>query len=404
MTEEIFSRDEIARLIAGSLFGTLQAEEEIVLKDWLKDKENLRLYRRIVSEGDIDAKREFYTSLDMEKVYEKLQNRIRNQEKRSKTKFFYKIGKYAAVLLLGLSVAMVWNHFSEPKDKTVITTEETLAEIEPGNQRAVLVLADGRKVSLEEDKDQSIKSSGDVLIKNRNNTLEYEPSDRKDGSASTRYNTLYVPKKGIYTLILPDGSKLWLNSDSSVKYPEVFTGDQRVVELTGEAYFEVTKAEEEFVVRTKRQDVTVLGTSFNVSAYEDDHFFATTLVEGKVKLSHQGENDVFLAPGESGYLDLGAEKPVVVTTVDVRNYTSWKDGSFYFERHPLGDILKKMGRWYGVEVKFEEEKLRNVLFTGVARKNEPIEKLLEMIRKTALISYSAIKKENGQYEITISEK
>ncbi|RAV28946.1 FecR family protein [Sinomicrobium soli] len=404
MAKHTFSRDEIARLIAGSVCGTLQAGEEAVLNDWLKDKEHRKLYHRIVHSGNINAKQEFYASLDKEKIYQKLQGRILRQKKENRIKLFYTAGRYAAVLLLCLSVILTWNHFSGMEDRTAAMTEETLAEIEPGDQRAVLLLSDGKTVTLEADQDQAIRSSGHTLIKNRNNVLEYQVENDDNQSIVTGYNTLYVPEKGIYTVILPDGSKVWLNSGSSLKYPEVFSESQRMVELTGEAYFEVVKDARKFVVQTKQQDITVLGTSFNVSAYDDDRFFATTLVEGKVQLSHRGTNAVFLAPGERGYLDLDREVPVAVKTVDPRNYTSWKDGRFYFERQPLGDILKKVGRWYGVKVKFEQEKLKNVLFTGVARKNAPIEDLLEMIRKTARISYRATKKDNAQYEITISEK
>lgn len=401
MNKDIPSKYKIAALISKSVMKTLNEEEKVILDHWLKNGHNKKAYDRILDKDEINSKQEFYSSLDRDKAFLKLQSKIKRHEAGTFRKKLYRLSKYAAILLVAVSGVMVWNHYSSEKERVI--TEQVLTEIQPGYEKATLVLSDGTEVDLTRVKNQPVRTTGGIQIVNSQNVLAYNV-DKAANEEEPRYNTLHVPVGGIYTVILPDGSKVWLNSASSIRYPERFTGKQRLVELKGEAYFEVKKGIREFVVRTVNEDITVLGTSFNISAYPNDEYVATTLVEGKVKLTTDAKQDVFLSPGEMGYLNVGAKEGVKVYDVDIRYHTSWKDGRFYFERGSLESILKKVGRWYGFKVRFEDEELRKVPFTGVAKKDAPLEDLLEMISRTARIEYTAQKTKTGVYEIIISKK
>jgi ferric-dicitrate binding protein FerR (iron transport regulator) len=220
-------------------------------------------------------------------------------------------------------------------------------------------------------------------------------------------NTLFVPRGGIYKLVLPDGSKVWLNSSSSLKYPTSFEGNKRIVELSGEAYFEVKKdATKDFIVKTKMRDISVLGTSFNVSAYNDDAFFAATLAEGKIKLVGDQQKEVYLKPGEQAVVVKKDSNTVQVKNVNPQVYSAWKDGTFFFENMSLDNILRKVGRWYNFKTDFSDVQLSEITFTGLASKEFPAKRLLDRISKSANVSYEIIQntENNDEYLVKISRK
>ncbi|ETN94974.1 FecR family protein [Zhouia amylolytica] len=392
----------IAELISKSITGTLNPDEEQDLNEWLKTKENKDLFDRISNADAISEKEEFYKRIDRHKVYDRLSSKISQNEQRKRRRKIINLAKYAAVFVGLIAISTLWYNHKLQQD--ILVTEKTLSEIKPGYEKATLVLGDGQTIELESFQNQQIQSSGSAKIQNLNNVLAYEASAVGSGKKEVRKNTLHVPTGGIYTLKLPDGTMVWLNSNSSITYPEAFVEDKREVELQGEAYFEVVKDAKEFIVKTNHQDVTVLGTSFNVSAYRDDVFFATTLVEGSVRLQSEKTKPVLLKPSERAVYHFDEEKEIEVQRVDVRYYTSWKNGKFYFEHQSLGEILKKVGRWYGFDVKFDDPELEKISFTGVALKSNDVQDLLQMISKTARVEYSAVKTENGKYEIIISKK
>ncbi|WP_027137172.1 FecR family protein [Gaetbulibacter saemankumensis] len=400
MIEKKYSNYLIAKLITKSVLEDLNTEENTQLNDWLKQKGNKELYNRIVNVENLQTKQEFLSALNSQDAYNNVQLKIALKKRKRMRRLLQRTIGAAAVLCLFVTAGIKWHNYIQTQQQ--IISQQTLKEIKPGYEKATLILANGVEINLEASINKQIQLSGAAEINNLNNLLKYRPTaDTNAGEIA--YNTLYVPTGGIYTVELSDGTKVWLNSNSSIKYPEVFTGSQRVVELTGEAYFDVTKSDKQFVVKTEHQDVTVLGTEFNVSAYTDDVYFSTTLVEGKVKLSSNQNTDVILTPGERGYLQVIGNNTLKVNTVNTRNYTLWKDGRFYFEQEPLENILKKMARWYGTDVKFEDESIKKTRFTGVVSKDKPITYLLDIISKTSRISYMASKNNSGRYEITISK-
>ncbi|GGF24126.1 FecR family protein [Flavobacterium limi] len=381
------------------LLGELSTQENAFLQKWLSVPENELYYQKVIDFETLKSKESFYSGIDTDVAFERIREKISQSNTPVVTLYNYKsLLKYAAVflVLLGLGSAFLFTNNKENQKEVVVTS------ITPKYNSPTLVLADGTVVALEAKKEKIVSKNG--VISNVNQVLVYDTKDLK-GAASGE-NTLIVPVGGIYAVNLSDGTKVWLNSKSSLKYPVEFTGNKRAVTLEGEAYFEVSKnLHSPFTVKTKSGNITVLGTHFNVSSYTEDHTFTTTLAEGKVKVSDfdSKENEsVILNPGEQSRVNTKNDVSVTVAAVDPSVYTAWKDGKFYFENENLKSILAKMSRWYNFTAKFENKSLEQIRFTGIALKEEPIDRLLDIISKTSNVKYKIIKV-NQTYEVTVSK-
>jgi transmembrane sensor len=201
---------------------------------------------------------------------------------------------------------------------------------------------------------------------------------------------LKIPRGGEFYLTLSDNTKVWLNSETTLKYPVEFAGEERRVELTGEAFFEVEKdAERPFRVVSDEQVVEVLGTSFNISSYPEDSVILTTLVEGKVNvfLGENPETSQTLLPKHQSFLARGEDR-IMQREVDVSEYVAWKDGEFYFRDQSLENIMKTLSRWYDIDVVFNEPQAKDILFTGHLERYENFERILNLIQRTNEVSYS----------------
>ena len=293
--------------------------------------------------------------------------------------------KYAALFILFLGIVSLWRVYDN-KEKPIVAAVQS-DSILPGRLKAELILANGERIVL--DSEARSKEMEALGIKLENDTvnglLKYE-AGAVDNSIGMKYNTLNVPKGGEYSLILPDGSRVWLNSETTLRFPVQFTGGKRVVYLSGEAYFRVKKdTSAAFHVCTKQQEITVLGTTFNVSAYENDRFTETTLIEGKVAVEGGAER-VVMKPSEQYILDkrsgVGELKEV-----ETEFYTSWIDGKFYFTSFTFEEIVKKLERWYDFTMIYEEDDIRQMRFSGVIKKHRPIEEMLRFLEKTTDIHF-----------------
>ena len=293
--------------------------------------------------------------------------------------------KYAALFILFLGIVSLWRVYDN-KEKPIVATVQS-DSILPGSLKAELILANGERIVL--DSEARSKEMEALGIKLENDTvnglLKYE-AGAVDNSIGMKYNTLNVPKGGEYSLILPDGSRVWLNSETTLRFPVQFTGGKRVVYLSGEAYFRAKKdTSAAFHVYTKQQEITVLGTTFNVSAYENDWFTETTLIEGKVAVEGGAER-VVMKPSEQYILDkrsgVGELKEV-----ETEFYTSWIDGKFYFTSFTFEEIVKKLERWYDFTMIYEEDDIRQMRFSGVINKHRPIEEMLRFLEKTTDIHF-----------------
>lgn len=338
---------------------------------------------------------------DEEAVGEAMLARLNRETKPAKTKpgYFRWVAAASIVLILGfagLSVIKIITH-GDRAEQLVKT------EIHPGGNKAILTLANGSKISLTDAGNGQIANQNGIKVtKAANGQLVYTITDRENlpgASSSTDLdasNTIETPKGGQYQVVLPDGSKVWLNAYSSLKFPVSFVNrNERRVELSGEAYFEVTHNKElPFRVVTNRQTVEVLGTHFNVNAYADDATTKTTLLQGMVRVTAANRSAI-LNPGQQAKLNNSLD----VSEVNTEEAVAWKNGYFNFDDEKLENIMRSVSRWYNVDVVFADQSLRNETFGAVTTRFASINTLLKMIEQTGDARFSI----QGS-TITISKK
>ncbi|MDD7888010.1 FecR family protein [Flavivirga sp. 57AJ16] len=289
----------------------------------------------------------------------------------------------AASLILFIAFNFVFN-----KNNKLITNSESQPtivnnNIKIGTDKATLTLEDGTNVILEKGQNytaNNIESNGEDIIYKSTNAPK----------SKIAYNYLTIPRGGQYHIVLADGTEVWLNSESKLKYPASFVdGKTRRVELVyGEAYFDVSPSTNhngsKFKVLSGIQEVEVLGTEFNIKAYKDENLIYTTLVEGKVSVDNTNGTEL-LKPNEQSVLNK-ENKDILITEVDVQSEVAWKKGLFSFKNKSLKDIMKVLSRWYDVDVVFVDKTLEDVQFKGVLSKNQNIEEILILIKNTNFIN------------------
>jgi hypothetical protein len=287
----------------------------------------------------------------------------------------------AAAAALIISIFGVAAHFYliTPKQKTLAKSQAYLkSEILPGVNKAVLSLSDGSIVVLDDVNSGQVASQGGIKItKLANGQLLYRKINEL--LPEVVYNTLTTPRGGQYSIILPDGSKVWLNAASSIRYPTFFSDSERRVELTGEAYFEIAhNAKKPFKVTFNGLEVKVLGTHFNINSYKEEKTSNTTLIEGSVSLS-KGDANVILKSGDQAQVG-NSDKITVIDNVDVHNVLAWKNGYFSFDKSDLKLILRQISRWYDVDISFEGESPKRV-FSGKINRNSNISDVLKILNE-----------------------
>lgn len=263
--------------------------------------------------------------------------------------------RYAAVFILLAGIAAwLWQKNEPEHTNTVqVSNQHQSIDIAPGTNRATLTLADGTTILLDSTNTGTLAMQGDARIeKAADGEVVYNVQGATAGTIMM--NTMSTPRGGQYRLTLPDGSKVWLNAASSITYPTAFTGKERVVAVTGEAYFEVAKnAAHPFIVNKGATSVMVLGTHFNVNAYDDETSLKVTLLEGSVKVSNASKRSAVLKPGEQAILT-GDEQLTVDNTADVSAAVAWKNGIFHFHKASLQEVMRQLERWYDVEVVYQK--------------------------------------------------
>jgi transmembrane sensor len=295
-------------------------------------------------------------------------------------RLWLRLGTAAALMIfLGFGAYVLINKKKPSDPKKNIAKSRPAHDVLPGGNRALLTLANGKTIYLDNAQNGVLAKEGNTQInKTRDGQLVYEGG--KDGSANgaVPMNTITTPRGGQYQLVLNDGSKVWLNSASSLSFPAVFTGKTREVEITGEAYFEVAKnAAMPFRVKTNHTVIEVLGTHFNTMAYNDEAVMKTTLLEGSVKISNNNYTSV-LKPGQQASLNQNGEIHVV-NDADANDSVAWKDGLFQFTDASIQSIMRQAARWYDVEVSYEGQiPVRE--FTGRISRNVKASELLGMLK------------------------
>ncbi|WP_316749285.1 FecR family protein [Pedobacter gandavensis] len=258
--------------------------------------------------------------------------------------------------------------------------------IKPGGNKARLTLSDGSVINLEEAGDGILaKQAGLTIKKDRDGQLIYTLTDQGNApeNGQITYNLIETPKGGQYQIRLPDGTNVWLNASSSLKYPAQFSGSERKVILHGEAYFEVAKRKSQpFKVITNQEVVEVYGTHFNVNAYEDEAFIRTTLLEGSVKVTN-GSRSTMLKPGQQCLMDHGA---FLVRMVNTNSIMDWKNGYFLLKETHIQDIMRKLSRWYDIEPEYIG-KLDGLRFSGKISRSKDLSEVLKVLTLTGDVKF-----------------
>jgi transmembrane sensor len=374
----------------------LRSKEPHALKnsDLFDEKDKQYILDHLTKEEHIKERHTLISQIDVKKDLKKVHSKIKVPVRKL---YLWRYAAAAAVVGIAASVYFY-------KGDVISVQQENIpvivTNIKPGTDKAVLVLASGQEVTLGKGTHyhtKNVNSNGEEISYNSKNP----------DSKSAAYNYLIIPRGGNFTITLSDGTKVWLNSESKLKFPVAFAeGESRKVELMyGEAFFDVSSSTKHkgahFQVYHNKQEVEVLGTEFNIKAYPDESNIYTTLVQGKVKVSFEGQQEN-LIPNQQSNLNLNTNK-FKVSTVDVSRSTAWKQGVFYFENEPIENILKTMSRWYDFEYKFNAEGLKSTKFTGIIKKNKNLEDILNIISRTSNIKYS-INSKNNVNEVIISSK
>lgn len=380
--------NEMDELIRKVLDGKASEEEMRVLMRWMKEDGSHREYFNMLKKvwnmtngPKLSPERK---ALEMERFVGYMQNSSLKKREHLKSKVVRLWYRYVAVLLIPLLLLGIY-FWSEQKSEPILVNTETNVDF----GKPVLMMADGREVILEQ-KNEIIEGASEIGIQNDSLFgLNYMGAGLQVNVATGEevYNMLSIPIGGFYQLSLSDGTKVWLNSMTKLRYPVTFEGEQRNVYLTGEAYFDVAKdAEHPFVVNVEGMEVKVYGTRFNVNTLEEG-VVQTVLERGKVsvKALKTGE-EVMLKPDDMAefYKESGMVK---VGKVDPFTYTAWKDGKFVFENATIETIMSRLGRWYDIKVFYGDEQVKNQTFTGIITRHSNVKDLLYLIGETAMVQF-----------------
>lgn len=377
----------IARLIARYLSDEIGEEEQAELTRWRDESpENERLFQEICKEENIKQNMQKRQTFHAEDGWEGVQRKIQRHRFRHR---ILNICKYAAIFIFPVAIATVAIYKSGNEPQPLSQVEE---QIVPGGKKAVLILDNGEAIDLKSTSGVELKEKDGTVIQVDSTVLNYQQAPART-SEKLAYNKVNVPRGGEYQLMLSDGSKVQLNSMSSIRFPVQFAQDCRLVELEGEAYFEVSKTGQPFIVQTKGMKIEVLGTTFNISAYANEEY-QTTLVSGSVKVQTENGSNRILKPSEQACITPGTNQ-INVRNVDTAFYTSWIHGKINFKDQRLDDIMKTLARWYDMDVVYENEATKELRFgCYVNRYNEitPLVKLLEQTgRVTVTVEGKTIK-------------
>jgi len=290
----------------------------------------------------------------------------------------------AVVILLATAITFFVNRFYNGHEHT-LAADRFKNDVAPGTNKAILTLGNGQKIVLDSAATGELARQGQVkIIKVDSGALRYL-SPAASNAETISYNTLSAPRGGQYQLTLPDGSRVWLNAASSIHYPTAFTGDERRVEITGEVYFEVAKnPSKPFRVAFRGGETEVLGTHFNINAYDDEPEIKTTLLEGSIRVDSKGKEGLVIKPGEQAIL--ADNKIKLLTDVDMDKVMAWKQGRFVFSGDDLRYIMRQIGRWYNVEVSYEGI-VPDMHFSGIVNRSNKVSAVLTMLESTGNIRF-----------------
>tara|TARA_R110002050_G_scaffold261556_1_gene401672 strand:+ start:178741 stop:179898 length:1158 start_codon:yes stop_codon:yes gene_type:complete len=368
------NNSEIHKIIVKFLNKEASSHELEVLNNWLEIKKNHTIFNRLVKVEYITTA--CMSDYDLQKAKINIGKKLKKAEKVRKMTFYKRMAIAASFALL-LTMSLI--HVNK-KEIEVVNTET----IDIGSSKAILTLENGNQVRLEKGKtynSEKVSSNGEQLL--------YAKTPEDKGKIEVlSYNYLAIPRGGEFFIKLADGTKVWLNSESKIKYPTKFIkGQTRMVELFyGEAYFEVSPSTKHngdaFKVVTKQQEINVLGTEFNIKAYNNEDVIATTLVNGSVQIN-SGEIKKTIEPNQQTIINNKTPNSIKVLEIDAAQEIAWVKGIFSFNEESLGEMMQILSRWYNVEVVFETAERKNYVFTGILERTRSIENILKLIEATS---------------------
>ncbi|CAL1519336.1 FecR domain-containing protein [Chitinophaga sp. MM2321] len=392
----MYDRRRINDLVEKFFQQSCTAEEKVELAAWIQQSANDEALREVLETAMMQYEPEVAMPGDAsERVLANLFGPSRTEEADDATPVrnmrFGPFWKVAASVALLLGCTYGWYAYMQAKRAPLAGNHAPVKEeVLPGGNKAVLTLADGSSITLDSAQNGALALQGGAkIIKLANGQLAY--SIANSAKKETLYNTITTPRGGQYRISLPDGSVVWLNAASSLRFPASFTGSKREVELKGEAYFEVARNENmPFHVTVKGIQVAVLGTSFNVNAYDDENTIATTLITGSVKVMKDGDSRM-LRPGQQAQLTTQGTLQVA-DEANVEEVLAWKDGRFQFESAGIEQVMRQIARWYNIEVIYRGPATKEHFSGGISR-NVELSKVFKMLEATGAIHLSV---ENGK--------
>ena len=345
--------------------------------------------RRVLLEVGMMGREE--VEFDKEKMWRVLESYRRKGGERRRMAGAW---RWVAVILLPLLLGgTIWIVLGDKQERPVVSE----AALEAGHPQAVLILARGERIDLTSGRTDSLPGQVGVnVLRDSARGVVYER--REEQAENPEYNTLVVPRQGEFQVVLADGSKVYLNSESEIRYPTFFAGGERRVFLKGEAFFEVASdTSRPFIVEVGEMDVRVLGTRFNVNAYAPERAIRTTLVSGKVRVSDREDKAaVILEPGQQA---VWKKDGLTTREVDALAVSAWVDGKFYFEEGmTLEEITEQLQRWYDIDFFFASERVKRFVFAGMIKKEYTANEIFSMIEKAARVKFTV----NGR-TVTVSE-
>ncbi|WP_345953384.1 FecR domain-containing protein [Mucilaginibacter sp. PAMB04168] len=370
------SYKDIQKMIERYVAGTATAEEAAFVESYYAYQD-----RNEVPDISADEKEAL-----RKETFENISNQL-NATPQTKKRIIniYRYATVAAVLLVATTTAYLFLHRASPSNKLENVSVKKPLDVMPGSNKAILTLADGSTMILDDKADGNLKElPGLIITKTRKGELVYKVLSKQSSEQITAINTVTTPKGGQYQVVLPDGTRVWLNAASRLTYPQFFAGKTREVKLEGEGYFEVSKNKAmPFHVFTGNQDVEVTGTHFNINGYMDDGSINTTLLEGGITLHHHGRSQKII-PGEQANV-LTKPFAIKVQRVDTEEVVAWKNGLFEFNNASLRQIMSQLERWYDIKVDYSSLPAKR--YNGMVPRSANLSRVLKMLEVTGNIKF-----------------
>ncbi len=361
----------MAYLIGQFIQENISEEEEAELEQWmLQSDHHQQIFEDLTDERMVAHFMQWYSERDVERNLQAVKKKISFSQPTRVVHFWRYAAAASIVVLLGLGIYFLG---FQKRPFQEVTHIKTINDIVPGRASALLTLANGQRIDL--------TNLADTII-NEQVRIEKGQVIYADAAQAPEFHELSIPRKGFYQLVLPDGTRVWINSSSSIRYPSQFTGVERRVTVTGETYFEVAKdARHPFIVTVDGMEVTAIGTAFNIQAYPEETHSGVTLTEGKVKVQ-TAARERMLSPGEQLRIE-GDQWSV--STVDVSPIVAWTQHQFRLKNTTIEEVMRMAERWYDVKVIYQDKVTDH--FTGTIDRTVPLSKLLKLLEATGQVHF-----------------